>query len=326
MTKEENTNNNLRLGIFIIIGTAFFILAMYSIGDKQNLFGSTIKVNAVFRHVSGLQKGNNVRFGGINIGTVKDVQIINDSSILVVMTLQDQASEFIRKDAIAAIGTDGLMGNQLVNISPGNSQTDLVANEDTLVTLGRFDSDRILRSLGQTNNNVEIISASLVEIIDKINKGEGTLGKLINDPGIATGIGHTVNDLNTLSMRVTELVILMEENIRHGKGTVGSLITDTVLATNIRETVDELNRASTNIEKTTSELSGLVTDLKAGQGVVGSLMTDSNLVGKMERSLSNIEEGTAAFNENMEALKHNFLFRGYFKDLEKEEKKKRKKE
>jgi phospholipid/cholesterol/gamma-HCH transport system substrate-binding protein len=319
--REKGSGDKLKLGIFVTAGTVLFVMAMYYIGNKQNLFGSNYRVSAMFTHVSGLQKGNNVRYSGIDVGTVNEIRIVNDTSIYVEMVLKEDIMNFIRTDAIATIGTDGLMGDQLINISPGSPDSPLVSEYDTLITLDRIDSDRMLRRLGQTGSNVEIISVNLMEIVEKINSGKGLLGQMVNDPSLASHLEQTLNNLNQVSESLSNLSLTLEESIRDGKGSVGTLLNDTTMAGNIRRMAHDLKEASANLDKSTSDLNVLVAGVKDGKGTAGAVLTDSNMVISLEESLENVRQGTAAFNENMEAMRSNWLFRAYFKDKEKEAKK-----
>src|SRR4051812_28244697 len=113
---EKETGYRIRLGIFVSIGVALLIVTIYVIGKKQNLFGTTFKVSGIFHNVSGLQVGSNVRFSGISIGTVENIEIITDSTVRVDMILEEKTRKFIKKDAKASIGSEGLMGNKIVNI------------------------------------------------------------------------------------------------------------------------------------------------------------------------------------------------------------------
>ena len=310
----------IRLGLFVIIGTLFFVTSMYFIGDKQSLFGSTFKINAIFSNVNGLQKGNNVRLLGIDVGTVNKILILNDTSIMVEMVIKEEHHEFIKKDAISTIGTDGLMGNKLVNISPKSISSQIVNEGDTLPTLSEIITEDMLRSLEQTNTNIAMITSNLVDITDEVKLGKGTIGKLLKDTTFSNNIDETVSYLKESSKKSTKILTSVENKLKsiHLKdGAIGTLLMDTTFAVNIEQMVKELMSASTNTKEITQELKDLVIHLKAGQGMAGSIVNDTTLVNNLEKSMDNVQKGTAAFNESMEALKHNFLFRGYFKKLEK---------
>lgn len=315
--------NNIKLGIFIVLGTLLFIMALYFLGAKQNLFGGTFEVKAVFNNVNGLQKGNNVRFSGINIGTVKKVIILNDTSIEVTMLVKDDIQKFIKADAIATLGNDGLMGSKLINISPGKMNSPIIKEGETLLSINELDADDMLRRLELTNRNISIITSSLVGIAEKIDQGEGTLGVLLNDSSMASDLSRTIFNIRELSLQTA----LLSENLgkklndfETSEGTIGMLLTDTAFAMEIRRTVYELHQFGSNTEKITEDLKSIVQEIKAGEGTMGTLLSDSLANENMKQSLHNLQEGSKSFNENMEALKHNFLFRRYFKKLEKEKK------
>ena len=313
-------SGKIKLGLFVIIGTLFFVASMYFIGDKQNLFGSTFKIKSIFNNVNGLQKGNNVRFLGIDVGTVNEIEIINDTSILVTMIIKEESRAFIKKNSISTIGTDGLMGNKLVNITPKNSSSQVVNEGDTLVTLSEIITEDMLRRLEQTNTNIAMISSNLVDITDEIQLGKGTIGKLIKDSTLAQNIDVTIESLKDASKKSTTILSNIEDKLKDinlKKGSVGTLLTDTTFAENIEQMVREMKAASENTKDLTQELKEMIIQMRAGQGVAGGVVNDTIMLNNLEKSMDNIQKGTAAFNENMEALKHNFLVRGYFKKQEK---------
>src|SRR5574339_214522 len=105
--------NNIKLGVFVMAGLLFLILLLYMIGKNKNLFGSNFILKARFENVQGLQTGNNVRYAGIESGTVKKITILNDTVVEVVMVIDDKMKSIIRKNAIVSIGTDGFVGNKV---------------------------------------------------------------------------------------------------------------------------------------------------------------------------------------------------------------------
>lgn len=316
----NETSNNLKLGIFISIGTICFILALYYLGAKQNLFGGTFEIKTTFNNVNGLQKGNNVRFSGIDVGTVKEVLILSDTTIEVTMMVEDDIQAFIKKDAIASLGNDGLMGNKLVNISPGNATTEMIEEGERLPSINELDADDMLRRLEQTNRNISLITESLVGIAQKIDGGEGTLGKLLNDSSMSLDLSLSMKNIRELSQQTAQLSKSIGKgikNIESKDNTLGLLLNDTSMAADLQTAVKELRLFSSNTEQITTDLKLIVSEIHSGKGTVGTLLSDSLANLNMQQSLHNLQEGSKAFNENMEALKHNFLFRRYFKKQEK---------
>jgi len=321
---EKETVKRIKLGVLVTIGTLLFILSMYFIGDKQNFFGSTFRVNAVFNNVNGLRKGNNVRVAGIDVGTVRSIEILTDSSVRVEMILNRDVQRFIKKDAVAIIGTDGLMGNKIVNIGSGTLGAEPVEEGATIPTFEVFNTDAILRTLSKTNVNVAIVADNLAEAIQNMNAGKGTIGKLITDTTLAYNLTQVLANVRVLSEHAQEISgtvnrtlakMDLEDRIE------GSVLTDTTLAHDLRQIIGDLSKASHNAETVTADLKQVIAQVKEGEGTVGHLVTDTAVSAALERSLLQIEEGAKGFNENMEALKHNFLLRSYFKKEEKRRKK-----
>ena len=111
---NTNSKNTGKLGLFVICGILLFMVAVYLIGQNKNLFAETFDVKSTFKNVSGLTPGNNVRFGGINVGTVKSIEFVSDSSVVVTAVVKEEVHKYIKSDAKASIGSDGLMGTRIV--------------------------------------------------------------------------------------------------------------------------------------------------------------------------------------------------------------------
>jgi len=220
-----------KLGIFLIVGTILLVLGLFFISKQKNLFVSVFPLKAVFKNVSGLKIGNNVRFGGISIGTVDGIQLITDSSVMVNMSIKSEVRRFIKRDANATIGSDGLMGDRVVLISPGIHSTDQVRENEVLATNSPVETEQILSGLKTSADNAALITQQLAEVAYKVNHGRGVISRLLGDSSLG-------NNLNA--------------------------------------------------------------------------------------TMVNLKKGSAGLNENMEAAKHNFLLKGYFKKKKKEEDKKKK--
>jgi phospholipid/cholesterol/gamma-HCH transport system substrate-binding protein len=185
----------LRLGIFVAGGLALFIFAIFIIGKQQNLFNPVYSLNSTFYNVSGLQVGNNIRFSGINIGTVGNIVIINDSTVRVDMSVKKEVQRFIKSDSEVAIGSEGLIGDRLLIITQGSSDAPLALEGQHLESKEPVETDAIMESLQVTAGNAEIISQQLAEVMMKINDGNGTLGRLIQDTTIAENLNQTIVNL-----------------------------------------------------------------------------------------------------------------------------------
>jgi phospholipid/cholesterol/gamma-HCH transport system substrate-binding protein len=194
----------VRLGLFVAGGLALFVLAIFIIGKQKNLFNPVFKLTTTFYNVSGLQVGNNIRFSGIVIGTVDNIAIINDSTVRVDMLIKQEVRRFIKSDSEVAIGSEGLIGDRLLTISQGSFDAPLAREGEQLESVEPVETDAIMLSLKVTAENAEVITQELAEIMIKINGGEGTLGRLIQDTTIARNIDQTIINLKKSSKGLDE--------------------------------------------------------------------------------------------------------------------------
>lgn len=315
-------SRNIRLGIFVIVGTTLLIIALYIIGSKQNLFGSTFKISARFNDVNGLMKGNNVRFAGINVGTVESVDIVTDTSVNVIMIIENNAQKYIKKNAVASVGTDGLMGNKLVNINSVNAESPIVEENDVLQSLKPVEMDKMVRTLDVTNENIKVISTNLRNITDKINS-KNSLWNLLMDTIVADNIKTAVVNIKLMSnqgLYITGDLKGITDGIKKGKGSIGALVTDTIISSSIKQTVVKLQRISDSAAIITGDISQIVRKLNQGKGSAGILLNDTNLIYNLNKSVKSIDKGAGTFNEDLEALKHTWPLKKYFKKQSKKKK------
>jgi phospholipid/cholesterol/gamma-HCH transport system substrate-binding protein len=324
---EEQTKNNIRLGLLVLAGLFLLILTLYGVGKNQNLFGSSFQLKARFSNISGLMKGNNIRFSGIQVGTVKNIEILNDTTIEVTMLIDKKVQPFIHANALASIGTEGLMGNKIINITPSNAAAPGVAGGTMLATQRIVNTDEMLQVLARTNNNIADISEDLKSAAHRIRSSTG-LWSLLGDTGLAIHLRASLANIDRAAVHTrqfTEDIREMVSGAREGKGSIGRLLTDTAFYHDLEQaalTIHQAGKGAGDLVAHLDEMTQQVRrDIQEGKGAANALLRDSQLVIKLNASLDNIRQGTDGFNQNMEALKHNFLFRGYFRRLEKEKKK-----
>lgn len=202
----------IRLGLFVAGGLAIFVIAIFIIGKQKNLFNPVFKLTTTFSNVSGLQVGNNVRFGGINVGTVDKISILNDSTIKVYMLIKIEVQQFIKTDCQVAIGSSGLIGDRLLIITQGSSDAPLARDGQQLTSTEPVETDAILSSLQVTAGNAEIISQQLAQIMTKLNSGNGTLGRLIQDSTLGEYINQTVVNLKKSTKGLDENMQAVKHN------------------------------------------------------------------------------------------------------------------
>lgn len=202
----------VRLGLFIIGGLVIFVIAIFIIGKQENLFDPVFKITTTFNNVSGLQAGSNIRFSGINVGTVDDIRIINDTTVRVDMLIKRSVQQFIKNDCEAGIGSAGIIGDRIVIITQGSEGTPQVKDGAYIRSKEPVESDAIMESMQITADNAAIISYQLADIMVNINSGNGTLGRLIQDSTIAENIDRTIINLKNSSKGLNENMNAAKEN------------------------------------------------------------------------------------------------------------------
>lgn len=189
--KTESTNR-IKLGIFVITGLLLFLAAIYLIGSRQQLFTDTFRISTLINDVGGLQVGNNVRFAGISVGTVENIEIVNDTTVKIDMIIESDTKRFIKKDATAVIGSDGLMGSKIMNIMPGSPQANEISHNDMIISVKPMSVDEILGTLKTTAENAALISGDLSAIFHNMREGKGTMGKLLMDEKFANNLDQAL--------------------------------------------------------------------------------------------------------------------------------------
>jgi len=202
----------IRLGLFVAGGLALFVIAVFIIGKQKNLFNPVFKLTSTFHNVGGLQIGNNVRFSGINVGTVDNIVIINDSTVRTDLLIKEEVRQFIKSDCRIAIGSEGVIGDKLVTISQGSAEAPLAKEGQRLQSSEPVETDAIMASLRVTAGNAEVITQQLAEIMTKINSGKGTLGRLIQDQTLAENLNKTVLNLKKSSKSLDENMTAAKHN------------------------------------------------------------------------------------------------------------------
>lgn len=291
-----------RLGLFVFLGTILLVIAIFLIGNKSSLFASTFTVKAYFKNIEGLRTGAPVRLSGIDVGSVSSIEIASDTTgrVVVSMEIKTDVQHFIRVDSRAAIETEGLVGNKIIVVTVGSSSANIV-NDGGLILAKEPVSMAALFEQGEgTLRYIKDISRDFSEIVAKINQGQGTIGRLINDEALYNSANQITlsadRSLNSITSRLDE---------------VSDIIIDLT---------GEFETIIASSDSAIKNINSIIVDVKQGRGLLGALVSHkSTFSDSLTMVLTNlvsttygIREGATKFAENMEALKHNWLFKGYF--------------
>ncbi|MGA9211342.1 MlaD family protein [Kaistella sp.] len=319
------STEKIKVGIFVVIGTVLLIAALYFIGQQQQMFSKTIKLYAVFNNINGLQPGNYVRYSGVNVGTVSDIDMLDEGKIAVQMSIDEETGRFIKKNAIASVASDGLVGSMVVNIVPGKEENaNAVVSGDTIRIHAKVGTDEMLNTLNKTNENVALLSANLLKITNKIIEGKGTLGAMLSDTLIAQNIRQSVAEIEKAtagtSTAITKINAIISK-VNYDQSAAAVLLSDKTASTQIKTVFTNLEKSSNDINDVTKKMDDYFDEMKTGKGTLNYITQNQDLAKDIDSTIINIKQASERLNENMEALKHNFLFRGYFRKQAEQKKK-----
>lgn len=295
---------NAKLGLFIFLGSTLLVILIFLLGNKDQLFTSTFTVKTYFQNTGGLRNGASVRFGGIDVGAVKGVRIVNDGTgrIEISMRIKDEIRSFLKKDSRASVETEGLVGNKVVVITMGSDQAEEIVDGGTILAIEPLSFADIIEETQGIMAYTKDMTKNLSEIVEKVNKGEGTIGKILNDDQLYNAAANLTKSADKSMVSLTDdmkgVIALFDE-----------------LGRGVKDVVRNINNVVTRIDT-------VLEGVSEGKGLLGSLVSDN---GKESESINQILDNLVVVSEdaktsasrlaeNMEALKHNWLFKSYFEE------------
>ena len=238
-----------KLGMFVAAGLALFVITIYVVGKQKNIFGSTFRLKAEFKTVSGLKVGNNVRFSGINVGTVDGIELSTDTSVMVALLIKKEFQKFIKTNALASIGSDGLMGDKVLTIfsgtPQGNSPNSPVKDNDMIGTKLAIEMEDVMSSLKASVDNAGIITEQLALFSVKMNSGDGALSKLISDKQFSGSLQSTLTNLQTSSNEFAQFTTKMND----GKGALSKMVSDEGFSNSLDSTMSNIQGATKGLNE-----------------------------------------------------------------------------
>lgn len=315
MNAAEN-KRTIIVGIFVLVGIVILVAGILILGGQQNRFSRNVTVSTVFNDVSGLKTGNNVWFSGVKIGTIKSINFLNLQQIEIIMAIEEKSREYIRKDAVAKIGSESFIGNKLIVIEGGSSDVPAVEEGDVLQSAMDGGLDAMLATLQLNNENLAVITKNFSEVSARIARGEGTAGALLTDSLMAVHIRQMIGNLNQTAAnteKASRALVQLTTNLSAEGTLVNDLLTDTVIYGNLQDAVAQLQSITQTASTLVTDLHGTTAKLDEKDNAVGVLLNDPEMAESVRQTLLNLEQSTEKLDQNMEALQHNFLFRGFFR-------------
>lgn len=329
--KANNNKRAVAVGIFVLVGLAIFIAGILTLGSQKKTFEKKITVKAIFSDAGGLHAGNNVWFLGVKVGTVKKITFIGHSQVEIAMNIESNAQQFIMKDAKAKVSSDGFIGNKIVVIYGGSENSSPIAQDDMLAVENGLNTEEVLATFQENNKNLLDITANIKLLSKQLVEGKGAAGKLLSDPVLANNLEVAVTGFKQASanaQRLTANISAYTARLQAEGSLTNDLITDTFVFSGLKTAVAQFqqmtktgNEVTENLKLASNNIREVSNHLSSNNSPVGVLLNDKEAGNNVKLLLDNLQAGSQKLDENMEALQHNFLLRGFFKKKAKEAKK-----
>lgn len=309
MAKSKETKQNILLGIFVLVGLMLFLIGVFFVGNNESLFQRSFLLHAKFSDAGGLQKGDNVWLTGVKVGTISKVDIIDDSTVYVSIRIGNKFKEFIKEDVVATLGRDGVMGNRILILKKGNSKNS-VQEDQVIAARSGDETDELMSSLKQSGDNIQTITEKINGIAGDIEDGKGMIGQLLTNETwknqfnrIMTQMEITSNNTAIISGDLSGIVKGLKQN---KSGLIGTLVMDTTFSKVYSQSLAHIQITSENAARVTGDFKELMDQLQRKGNTVSLILTDTTFA-------NNLKKTPQLLNEDLEAARHNFLLRGYFK-------------
>lgn len=325
--RSSSASRSVIVGIFTLLGVAILAITILTLGSQKKTFTESILVKSYFPNVNGLQKGNNIWYTGVKVGTIRSVTMVEGGLVEVKMNIDEVAKKFIHTDAKAKLSSDGLIGNKIIEIYGGSAQSPSVKDGDILQGDKLFSTDELMNTLSKNNDNLLAITGNLKTITSQIAEGKGTIGKFLTDETLANQINQLAASLNKSATNIEVLSKAAADytaKLNKPGSLANDLVTDTSIFNNLRNISKQLAAVTDSSKMVISNLNATTNSLKNGlqntQTPIGYLLNDKNASVKIRTTLTNLQSASKKLDEDLEALQHNFLLKGFFKKKEKLEK------
>jgi len=321
--RNSNGIRTILTGIFVLAGIAILVIGIFIIGGKDKTFKDSLTAKAVFADVNGLAKGSNVWYSGVKVGTVKKVGFVQNG-VEVTFSIEEDVQQKIRNDTRVKLGSDGLIGNKIIVLYGGTAASPEIVSGATLHVENGIGTEEMMATLQSNNKNLLDITNDLKTVSRALAEGKGTIGKLLNDPTISNSLQSTMASLNRAGSNAQALTNNLSEfskKLNNEGYFLNDIATDTTIVASLKNTAAQLNQVSRSATAMVENLNATTAKLNSNQSTVGVLLNDTSAAANIQTTLMNLESGTKKLDENMEALQHTFLLRGYFKKRNKAEEK-----
>ncbi|HVT86606.1 MAG TPA: MlaD family protein [Chitinophagaceae bacterium] len=325
----RKTRHAVIVGVFVLTAIAILMVTVFTLGGEKKTFTKKFPIKVVFTDINGLKIGNNIWFSGVIIGTVRSINLKEYSKVEVTLSIEEKMRSFIHQDAEARISTDGFLGNKIVILYGGTPGMPEIKSND-LISVHKINPEEDMMSLlNASNKNLLDITNNVKIVAKKIASGEGSLGKLINDPSLMNMLQTTIQNLEGFSANSKKTMAEVDafaKRMNTEGSSLNRLFTDSTLLDSIKSSVSQIQQASHTANELVNNLNAFSADMKTAGSTLkdstkpaGMVLNDKEAAQKIDDILQNLESASKKLDEDLEAVQHNFLFRGYFRKKQKKD-------
>lgn len=310
---QFDRGKKIRLGLFILLGTLIFVAFFYLIGSSSQLFSKTVTLHTIFPSVSGLRSGDHIRFSGIIVGTVDDLQITSDTSVIVDMSIDRKMLRFIRKDSRVEIKPEALIGDKMLVIYSGSKEFEHAVAGDFLEPVGSVHLEDIVHQISQELHRTESIIKNLEEVTEKVNNGDGNFGRLINDSSIVIKLDQSLDNFKAITSNLREFSV----QLNNPNSDLGRLLNEDRLTTQIDSILARIDSIALNVDDASQDLASTMSNISttteavnSGGGIVNKILYDSTFADSISLTISNLNQTLIEIDAVARNLQHKRLFGG----------------
>lgn len=301
------------VGVFVIAGLLLFAVGLFMIGDRQMAFAKTFTLFTEFTKITGLQPGAIVRVSGAKAGSILQIlpPATPDEKFRVKLQIVEALHQLVRADSLATIETEGLVGGNYLGIGTGTSAAPLVAPDATIAGRDPFEVADLMQQMGTTITNVNRTFDDMHRTFDAM-KGDvrGAMvvvaGTVNHANDVITDVSVDVKRMAAAGASITDDAAQIAQNIRDGRGLVGKLVNDDELYARVARIAQQTEETATSARQVVELAKTTIEGLQSKDGPV------QGMTANVSQTMGEARGAMASLAENMDALKRNFLLRGFF--------------
>ena len=296
------------VGVFTLGTLLLFAIALFMIGDRQMAFADKFTVYTEFKKITGLQAGAIVRVSGAKAGSITSISPPTSPSgkFRVEFEITEDLHPLVRTDSVASIETEGLVGGNYLGVGTGTDTAPAAEPKSTIPSKEPFEISDLMQQMGDTLTKV---NATIDDLQDDVQRAVASVGDTVdNANGLLSSVTDDVKRMASAGAKISDDAARISDGLRNGRGTIGKLLNDDEFYQRATAIAKQAEEIATDTRQVVAQARKALDEFQSKDGPV------QGLTAGLKQTMDEARVAMAAFADNMEALKHNFLLRGFFND------------